>query len=49
MKLKKNKVPVIWVAILLLIAGAADLKYKGLFYKLLPHSLQTYADDLFHS
>lgn len=44
---KKSKKPILLVAIILIIASLADIKYKGLFYRLLPNSIQTYLDGMF--
>jgi len=41
---KKNKKPILFIAILLTIAGLADMKYKGKFYQLLPPSIQSYVN-----
>lgn len=32
-------------AIILFLLAAADMKYKGLFYKMLPGSVQSFLDD----
>ncbi|MDY0409766.1 hypothetical protein ACFFIS_13460 [Virgibacillus soli] len=40
---KKSKKPILLlIAFILLIAGLADIKYKGLFFRLLPKSIQAY-------
>ena len=40
--LKKNKTwIVLFIIIILFIAGILDLKYQGLFFQLLPESIQT--------
>jgi len=38
---------ILLVAVILMIAGLADMKYKGLFYRLLPESVQSYIDHIF--
>lgn len=44
---KKHKYMYIGIIILLLIiAGLFDLKYEGLFYKLLPESIQTFVNRI---
>ncbi|MDM5228026.1 hypothetical protein QUF73_18050 [Cytobacillus sp. NJ13] len=40
--LKKNRTwLVLFIIIILLIAGVLDLKYQGLFFQLLPESVQS--------
>ncbi|MEI3605020.1 hypothetical protein SPD48_04905 [Pseudogracilibacillus sp. SE30717A] len=39
-----SKKPILFIAILLMIAGLLDLKYKGKFYQLLPTSIQSYVN-----
>ncbi|WP_197091028.1 hypothetical protein [Bacillus sp. FJAT-27231] len=40
---KKNRKPILlFVIILLFVAGLLDIKYEGLFFQLLPHSIQSY-------
>jgi len=44
---KKNRKPVLLIVILvLLIAGFLDIKYEGLFYQLLPRSVQAFLGDI---
>jgi len=42
---KNNKKSIVFIAIILAIAGLADLKYKGKFYQLLPQSVQSYVNN----
>ncbi|GAB3053546.1 hypothetical protein [Virgibacillus ainsalahensis] len=35
------------IGMIVFIAGLADIKYKGLVYRLLPESIQVYLDDIF--
>lgn len=45
---KKNKKPILVIGIILvMIAGILDIKYQGLFYQVLPNSLQTYLSGIF--
>ncbi|WP_170140813.1 hypothetical protein [Oceanobacillus arenosus] len=44
--LKANKRPALVLIILIFIAGLLDIKYKGLFYKSLPNSIQSYLTDI---
>ncbi|MEK5393932.1 MULTISPECIES: hypothetical protein [Heyndrickxia] len=45
---KKNKILILlFIIILLCIAGLFDIKYKGFFYRLLPNSIQSYLADIF--
>lgn len=41
---KKGKSSILWIIIILIIAGAADIKYKGKLYQTLPSSVQSYLD-----
>ena len=43
----KNGKPLFLIAIILFIAGLADIKYKGKIYQLLPQSVQSYLDKKF--
>ncbi|RTZ55129.1 hypothetical protein EKO25_14525 [Bacillus sp. SAJ1] len=45
---KKNKILILlFIIILLCIAGLFDIKCKGFFYRLLPNSIQSYLADIF--
>lgn len=44
MDFKKRKKPILFLAIILFIAGLADIKFKGLFYQALPRSIQASLD-----
>ncbi|WP_180968096.1 hypothetical protein [Cytobacillus massiliigabonensis] len=45
--IKKNKKTVLFsIIILLFIAGLLDIKYEGLFFQLLPASIQSYLTDI---
>ncbi|MEK4027501.1 MULTISPECIES: hypothetical protein [Bacillaceae] len=45
---KKNKKSIlVLIVLVLLIAGFLDIKYEGLFFRLLPNSIQSYLTDLF--
>lgn len=46
-KTKNKNILVPISLIIILIAGLLDLKYKGLFYRLLPSSIQSYFDTFF--
>ncbi|SOC08497.1 hypothetical protein SAMN05880501_10592 [Ureibacillus xyleni] len=46
MNLKKKWI-LLSIVIIILIAGFLDIKYQGLFYQILPDSLQSYLMDLF--
>jgi len=41
----KNKTSIL-LAVITLIAAFADIKYKGLFYRLLPRKVQNYLDEI---
>ena len=44
---KKHKyVYLIIILLVLIVAGIADLKYEGLFYKMLPDSIQDYVNEI---
>ncbi len=46
--ISKNKKPLALVIILIIfIAGILDIKYEGLFFQMLPESIQTYLADVF--
>lgn len=45
MNSKKSKKPILFIAIILIMAGLADIKYKGKFYQLLPRSIQSYLNS----
>jgi len=43
---EKNKKPIfLLIIIFLMIAGLLDIKYEGLFFQLLPDSIQSYLAD----
>ncbi|MEC2075665.1 hypothetical protein [Metabacillus fastidiosus] len=45
---KNNKKLILFLIIIFFfIAGLLDIKYEGLFYQLLPHSIQSYLTDIF--
>ncbi|WP_185150652.1 hypothetical protein [Cytobacillus dafuensis] len=45
---KKNKKPLLLLIIIIfIIAGLLDIKYEGLFFQLLPESIQSYLADIF--
>lgn len=48
MRPQKQKKPILIVGIILLLASLADIKYKGLFYKTLPKTMQDKLDRLFN-
>lgn len=35
------------VLLVLIVAGILDLKFEGLFYKMLPDSIQNYVNEIF--
>ncbi|MGY3187573.1 hypothetical protein [Lysinibacillus sp. TE18511] len=46
--ISKNKKPLLLVIIIMVfIAGILDIKYEGLFFRILPESIQTYLADFF--
>ncbi|KOS61110.1 hypothetical protein AN161_19200 [Lysinibacillus sp. FJAT-14222] len=46
--ISKNKKPLLLVIIIIIfIAGILDIKYEGLFFQILPESIQTYLADIF--
>ncbi len=42
-----KKVFLVVVVVVMIIAGILDIKYEGLFYQLLPTSMQSFLSDLF--
>ena len=45
---KKNKRSILLlIVIIFFIAGLLDIKYEGLFFQLLPNSIQSYLADIF--
>ncbi|RPJ94928.1 hypothetical protein CW357_13140 [Rummeliibacillus sp. TYF005] len=47
--LSKNKgIIFIVMIIIIFVAGLLDIKYKGLFYQVLPDSIQSYLANFFH-
>ncbi|MGG0656059.1 hypothetical protein [Rummeliibacillus pycnus] len=45
---KKNKNSlIVLIIIILFIAGLLDIKYEGLFFQLLPKSIQSYLANIF--
>ncbi|MFJ7699590.1 hypothetical protein [Lysinibacillus fusiformis] len=44
---KHKKVFLVVVFVVMIIAGILDIKYEGLFYQLLPTSMQSFLSDLF--
>lgn len=44
--IKHKKTVLVVIMIILLIAGILDLKYEGLFFQLLPESVQSYLADI---
>ncbi|MEB2280508.1 hypothetical protein LAV73_10920 [Lysinibacillus xylanilyticus] len=46
--ISKNKKPLLlFIIIIIFIAGILDIKYEGLFFQLLPGSIQNYLVDIF--
>ncbi|MFF2178707.1 hypothetical protein ACFVT8_19940 [Lysinibacillus sp. NPDC058147] len=46
--ISKNKKPLLlFIIIIIAIAGILDIKYEGLFFQLLPESIQNYLADIF--
>ncbi|MFJ3389044.1 MULTISPECIES: hypothetical protein [Lysinibacillus] len=46
--ISKNKKPLLlFTIIIIFIAGILDIKYEGLFFQLLPGSIQNYLADIF--
>ncbi|WP_369435937.1 hypothetical protein [Lysinibacillus fusiformis] len=47
--ISKNKKPLIlFLIIIICVAGLLDIKYEGLFFQILPKSIQTYLADIVH-
>ncbi|MFY3790401.1 hypothetical protein ACOQFO_01575 [Ureibacillus sp. MALMAid1270] len=46
--MKNKKLLIILILIALIIAALLDLKFEGLFYKMLPEPVQTWAWDVFN-
>ncbi|WP_170061519.1 hypothetical protein [Rummeliibacillus pycnus] len=45
---KKNKKPLLlFIVIIIFIAGLLDIKYQGLFFQSLPKSIQSYLANIF--
>ncbi|WP_336636293.1 hypothetical protein [Lysinibacillus fusiformis] len=44
---KHKKVFLAVAVVVMIIAGILDIKYEGLFYQLLPTSMQSFLSDLF--
>ncbi len=44
---KHKKVFLAVVVVVMIIAGILDIQYEGLFYQLLPTSMQSFLSDLF--
>jgi predicted membrane protein len=44
---KKKKPLLLLIIIIFIIASLLDIKYEGLFFQLLPHSMQSYLADIF--
>lgn len=45
---KRNKKPIVLIIVIFLfIAGLLDIKYEGLFFQLLPNSVQSYLANIF--
>ncbi|MGE7842789.1 hypothetical protein ACQKNX_18605 [Lysinibacillus sp. NPDC093712] len=46
--ISKNKKPFLaFIVIIIIIAGLLDIKYEGLFFHMLPKSLQSYLANMF--
>ncbi|MDZ5472841.1 hypothetical protein SM124_14000 [Bacillus sp. 31A1R] len=45
---KNRKMIMVGMIIIIFIAGFLDIKYEGLFYQLLPVSLQTFLTDVLY-
>ncbi|WP_291755773.1 hypothetical protein [Lysinibacillus sp. UBA5990] len=45
--ISKNKKVFLLVGVVIIIAGILDIKYEGVFYQLLPTSMQSFLSDLF--
>jgi len=46
LKKHKNFILII-IVVLIVIAGLLDIKYEGLFFQLLPNSIQSYLADIY--
>jgi len=44
---KNKKIFLFLIFAVIVIAGVLDIKYEGLFFQLLPTSIQTFLSDLF--
>ena len=44
---EKKKLILLLIGIILLVAGLLDIKYEGLFFQLLPNSVQSYLANIF--
>ncbi|MGE8035844.1 MULTISPECIES: hypothetical protein [unclassified Lysinibacillus] len=44
---KNKKLLLIFIIIIMFIAGILDIKYEGLFFQLLPESVQNYLATIF--
>lgn len=45
--ISKNKKVFLLVVVVIIIAGILDIKFEGVFYQLLPTSMQSFLSDLF--
>lgn len=45
--LKNKKLISLLIVIIILVAGLLDIKYEGLFFQLLPNSVQSYLANIF--
>ncbi len=45
---KKKKLILLLLVVIIFIAGLLDIKYEGLFFHLLPNSVQSYLADIFN-
>ena len=44
---KNKKIFLLLIFVVIVVAGILDIKYEGLFYQLLPTSIQTFLSNLF--
>ncbi len=44
---KNKKIFLLLIFVVIVVAGILDIKYKGLFFQLLPTSIQTFLSNLF--
>ncbi|MEY2362626.1 hypothetical protein R6U76_22995 [Lysinibacillus capsici] len=44
---KKKKIFLLLIFVVIVVAGILDIKYEGLFFQLLPTSIQTFLSNLF--